>query len=193
MQAPIPPIFPGPVVQSQLFFMVQLHLDAARTSLCGWGRGIRTSLNCVVLGLHHCIVTGCSVRAGKKSTINLFSRLSVLRLCKSYNIKQGDSGAPLTGWHTGHTRQPTAGRQTGIMTQGKVWACFNSDIQLIFPSLSTVNYGQTNSCVFYISVCGLDYYITVSWDTCFCSIPMVSLLWIVWWQCRLFSCQNRQI
>lgn len=34
-QASILPIFPGAVVQSQLLSMVQLHLDAARTSLCG--------------------------------------------------------------------------------------------------------------------------------------------------------------
>lgn len=34
-QAAILPIFTGAVVQSEFFSMVQLHLDAARTSLCG--------------------------------------------------------------------------------------------------------------------------------------------------------------
>lgn len=57
--------------------MAQHHLDSARTSLCGWGRGICTSPNCVVLGLHHNIVRGCSVRAGKKNTVSLRSFLTV--------------------------------------------------------------------------------------------------------------------
>lgn len=35
MQRSVLPIFPGAVVQSQRFSMVQLHLDAARTSLGG--------------------------------------------------------------------------------------------------------------------------------------------------------------
>lgn len=34
-QASILPVFPDAVVQSQLFSMVVLHLDAARTPLCG--------------------------------------------------------------------------------------------------------------------------------------------------------------
>ena len=76
-QPSILPILPGAVVQSQLFSMAQHHLDSARTSLCGWGRGICTSPNCVVLGLHHNIVRGCSVRAGKKSAVSLRCFLTV--------------------------------------------------------------------------------------------------------------------
>lgn len=136
---PSSPVFPGAVVQSQLFSMVQLHLDAARTSLRAWGRGICTSLNCVVLGLHHSIVRGCSVWAGERSAVNLRSFLAVqAKLCKNYTVRKGDTRAPLTDWLTYRARRPTAGRQTGIMTQGKVRACFNRVIQLI-PSLSTVN------------------------------------------------------
>lgn len=37
------PVSPGSVVRSQPFWMAQLHLGAARTSLCGCGRGVLTA------------------------------------------------------------------------------------------------------------------------------------------------------
>lgn len=37
------PVSPGAVVRSQPFWMAQLHLDAARTSVCGCGRGVLTA------------------------------------------------------------------------------------------------------------------------------------------------------
>lgn len=101
------PVSPDAVVWSQPFWMAQLHLDAARTSICGCGRGFLTaSFFKVTLPHRH---KSAFIHPSVRWTRHRRSRIT----------KAGRHHTVFPDW----LRLPHAGRRRADMTQGKVGAC----------------------------------------------------------------------